>query len=164
MSIKFRVSLGALEFDYEGSEEFFKAEIISTIEALLQLKPINSSEGVGNKPTADSNRETGSPLSGQPLLMSTNNIAAKLASKSGPDLVIAACAHIAIVLGKDTFTRKEILDDMQSATSYYKESYSKSLSYALTSLLKDNKLIERSSSLYALPADHRQQIEATIAR
>ena len=57
----------------------------------------------------------------QKLQMTTNTIAAKLDVKTGTDLALAACAHLALVKGADTFTRANILGEMKLASNYYKK-------------------------------------------
>ena len=91
--------------------------------------------------------------------MTTNTIAGRLDVKTGPDLVLAACAHLCFVKGADTFERKNILAEMQSASNYYKKTYSSNLSKYLSKLVKDGKLIERSKEVYALSAGTKQEVE-----
>jgi hypothetical protein len=60
------------------------------------------------------------------------------------------------------FERKNILAEMQTASNYYKQTYCSNLSSSLSSLVKDNKLIERSKDNYALAASAKQSMEATL--
>ncbi len=161
--IRIKIKNGPLELEYEGTEEFFKDEFPSVLEALSKIDIKSVSAESTAQSSQPGNQGTVSNSGESKIQLSTSNIAAKLRCKSGPGLAIAACAHLTLVLNKDTFTRKEILDDMQTATSYYTENHSKNLSNALTSLIKEGKLIERSKDVYALQATQRQQLEATLA-
>jgi hypothetical protein len=51
--------------------------------------------------------------------LTTGTIAAKLKARSGSTLLMAAAAHLTFVADKSTFSRQDLLSEMQSATSYY---------------------------------------------
>src|SRR5687767_12900337 len=118
MSSKIKVKVGGVEVEYEGSEAFLKEELPGLLSTLAKLQ-----KEFGSTPTLETEipRENGearvAPVFGQ---ATTGTIAAKLGVKSGPELIVAACARLIFVLGKDSFTRKEILQEMQSAAGYYK--------------------------------------------
>ncbi|HEY0075541.1 MAG TPA: hypothetical protein VGB77_15695 [Abditibacteriaceae bacterium] len=165
--MKLNVKLGPIEFEYEGSEEFLKDELPAVLETFSQIDVKTFNVGSGNGgPTLGSQSGIGSSTSSgnAAIQLSSGNIAAKLDCKSGSDLVIAACAHLTLVMNKEAFSRKDILEDMQTATSYYKVTYSKNLTQSLATLIKDGKLIERSKNSYALHASQRTQLEAILAQ
>jgi hypothetical protein len=127
METKLRCKIGNIEVEYEGSISFLKDDIPNVIQKMLEsLKKHTDIEAV--------NRETpGTPkLSDQ----STNTIASHLPTKTGADLVIAACAHLTFSKGQDVCSRKDILTEMQEATTYYKGSYSKKISKNKDRLIK----------------------------
>jgi hypothetical protein len=169
MTVKIRIKVGTIELEYEGSEEFFTAEFSNILGNIAELQA--STPSASAAPDSSGNGEIPPPLDpvvvkvplrGQEPL-SVNSIAARIGGASGPDLAIAASAYIAIMGHKDVFSRKEILEWMKSGTSYYKESYGKNLTTALSSLVKSKKLIERGRDTYALPAEHKNQLEARLA-
>ena len=161
-----KIKLGRLELEYEGSEEFLKTELPAVLESLSQVT-VSEHESEDEHATPESVSANGAgaaPGTKSSIQMSTSNVAAKLGCASATDLALAASAHLTLVMGKDTFNRDELLDDMQSATSYYMESHRKNLSRTLTTLIKDGKLIERSNNVFALHASQRQQLEENLSR
>jgi hypothetical protein len=52
---------------------------------------------------------------------------------------------------------------MKRATSYYKTTYNNNLSSYFTTLIKDKKILERSTDSYALSASARKDLEAKVA-
>ena len=52
---------------------------------------------------------------------------------------------------------------MQNATDYYKESYTKHLTSYLKSVVKDGKLIERSTDTYAIPGEEVESLKNRLA-
>lgn len=160
---KIRIKLGDIEVDFEGSEEYVRDDLPSLLELICTY-----SMPVENGSEADMDVEEAEELPANPdptkqkVQMTTNTIAAKLYVKSGSDLVLATCAHLCLVKGADMFERKNILAEMQTASNYYRQTYSKNLSKSLSSLVKDNKLIERSKDKYALTANTKKDMEAIL--
>jgi hypothetical protein len=83
-------------------------------------------------------------------------IAAKLAANTGPKLLMAAAAHLGLVAKKETFTRDEILEQMKSATGYYKSTYVGNLTKSVGTAIKDGNLSEHSKNVYALTPSTQQ--------
>jgi len=162
LSSKLRIRIGEVEIDYEGTEEFLKQELPQLLKTAMELHQAAgtvSGDGQPKKKDAAAGKGGG----GVPSL-TTGSIAAKLGSKSGSDLLLAAAAHLTLVSKKDTFSRQQLLTEMQSATSYYKTSYSANLSrYFKTALLKDGFLSEISSNSFALNAVNRTELEKKLA-
>lgn len=96
------------------------------------------------------------------LQMTTNTIATKLNSSSGADLVTAACAHLCLVKGQDSFKRSHILGEMKLATNFFKKTYSNNLSCALQTLVKGGKILETSVDTYALDAKEKSRLESIL--
>lgn len=152
--------MGVIEVDYEGTEEFLKAELPALLTAVSDLY---KQSGVAKKQlSAGSNSEEDVEDIGGGLNLSTTSIATKLKVDSGPNLALAAAARLALGAGKATFTRKEILTEMQSATGYYKDTYRKNLTNSLVSLTKDEKLNKQTDSSYALSPSATQELRKTL--
>lgn len=158
MTSKIRIKLGPIEVEYEGSETFLKEELPQLLSAVSELysrsnipKDVNPD---GNPPASPS----GGTLQG-----TTGTIAAKLTVKQGPDLILAAAARLHFVVGKQTFSRQEIIDEMKSATAYYKKTYLSNLTGYLNNLMKDGKLLEPSSGTYSLSASTQTDLKARLA-
>lgn len=94
---------------------------------------------------------------------STATIAAKMKANSGPDLVIAACTHLTLIKNRETFERKEIIEEMKTATHYWKQSYLSNLSKNLGNLVKSEKLRDVGKDRYALAAQTREEMEQLLA-
>lgn len=155
METKLRCKIGNIELEYEGSISFLKDDIPHVIHKMLEsLKQHTDIEAV--------NRET----PGMPKMsdQSTNTIASHLPTKTGADLVIAACAHLTLSKGQDVCSRKDILTEMQEATTYYKASYSANLSKSLDSLVKAKRLNLVSRNNYALSPPERQKLGDILAQ
>lgn len=156
---KIKVKVGTTEIEFEGSEEYMRDELPKLIELLSDI----ALPGYGQE---DEESEL-LPPSDDPvkkkLQITTNTIATKLGANSGPDLVLAACAHLCLVKGADTFTRANILGEMKLATNFYKQSFNKNLSPALKTLVKGSKLLETAQDTYALDAKEKTRLEAKLS-
>jgi hypothetical protein len=163
---KIRIKLGAIEIEYEGSEVFLKEELpqlLSTVSDLYtkshaSLAPRSSDpDAESDLPGVSTNGDAKPKLEA-----TTGSIAAKLASKSGSDLVMAAAARLTFVLQLQTFSRQKIIDEMKTASAYYKSTYVNNLSKSLNVLVKDGKLNEPSQGNYALTAASLKELEQRL--
>ena len=113
---KIAIKLGKLEIEFSGSEDYIRNGLPELIDLLFSY-PLEDCEDDDDN-TVLSSAEEAEELPENPdpakrkLQMTTNSISARLAAKTGPDLVLAACAHLTLVKGADTFERKNILAEM----------------------------------------------------
>lgn len=164
---KFRVKLGAAEIEFEGDAQFLKNEIMPTVGKMLEMvqdrvdlqRPMTTIA----QPVDVQNPPLQIPDSSR-LSLSTNTIATLLNVASGPDLAIAASARLTLVNGKDTITRAEILKEMQTATSFYKQTMRSNLSNSLKALAKEDRLRVVATDTYALSNKERQILEQELAK
>lgn len=122
MTSKLHIRVGKVEIRFEGSEEFIKDELVALVSAVAELTVDQEFDG-GD----DSHEDAGADRNGRGgesggIVGTTNTIAAKVGGKTGPELAMAAAAHITFVRKQDRFSRSELLREMQSASSYYKKS------------------------------------------
>lgn len=161
MDTKVRIKLGTIEIDFEGSEDFLKAELPNLLNSVSQLyqelNPLLEQE------SPSSVLETGNIKTSVNLVGTTSNLAAKLGCKNGSDLMFAAAARLTLGLGKDTFQRQELLQEMKSAKGYYNVNISSNLSKHIQTAIKSGKLKEVASETYALSATEKSRIEAILA-
>ncbi|MEZ4668641.1 MAG: hypothetical protein R3E39_12080 [Anaerolineae bacterium] len=155
--IRLHLKLPSLELDYDGPEEFFERKLELIVEHISKL-PISFRQGLDqypspNPPDIDHSPDVTDPS--RDIQLSVNTVAIKLGATKGSDLTFAACVHLHFVLKKEYFSRKEILENMKNATSYFKQSDSKNLSHSLKKLTQAGKLNERNKNEYAL---HSSQI------
>jgi hypothetical protein len=99
-----------------------------------------------------------------PLEATTGSLAAKLNVKTGPDLLMAAAARLTFVTSLPTFPRQMLIDEMKTASAYFKANYVGNLTSALNKLVKDGKLNEPSQGNYALTASSLKELEQRIVR
>jgi hypothetical protein len=100
---------------------------------------------------------------GEAFEYSTDTVATLLNARSGPDLIIAAAAHLHFVKGKQKFTRQDLTAEMRSAPAHFKETFVNNLSSYLTGLTKADRLRLVAAGTYALSSKDRQELEARLA-
>ena len=157
MDARIRLKVGNLEIEYEGSDSFIKSDLLALVSKAIDLI---REQGVDITTIDDTSgqQSIGGKTSG-----TTSTIATKLGSKSGTDLIVAAAARLTLVMGLESFSRQQLLDEMKLATAYYKKSYSNNLTKYLQQLVKAGELIEAAKDTYALSASKRSELEKTIA-
>lgn len=170
MGTKIHLRAGEVELSLETESPLAVSDIkdfISQVQELAQslvpepddtapLVPPNGSNGTGSS--------TGAPLlleHANPQLH-VNSVADRLSVKSGPELVIAAAAYLQIIEGKQSFTRKELLSAMKSATSYYNQNIGSNLGSSLKSL-STSKLNQLNNGTYALKSHELSVLRSQIA-
>jgi hypothetical protein len=158
MSSKLRIKIGAVEIEYEGTEEFLKKELPELLKTAMELHAAS-----GAKTDTETPMDTPGTHKGKIGSLTTNSIAAKLNAKSGPDLLLAAAAQLALVAKTEPFSRQQLLISMQGATSYYKKNYSGNLSKILPRALKDEKVSETAANTFALTAATKAELEKKLA-
>lgn len=160
MDTKIRIKMGDIEVEYEGSESFLKEELRELLAGVVEL---HKEKGVG--PTAINGASNSKSPASDGIVFegTTNTVAAKLSVNSGPELVIAAVARVALVLGQEKIGRTNLLKEMKTATGYYKQSYGSNLSVSLKNLVSNDRLREVSKDEFSLSATELQKIKATLA-
>ncbi len=158
MSSKLRLRIGEVEIEYEGAEEFLKQELPALLKTAMELhKAAGPTRTTNNDANKQNKQKTALPA------LTTTSIAAKLSASEGSELLLAAAARLTIIANKETFSRQELLTEMQSASGYYKKSYSKNLSKYINTVLADQKLTETAKNVFALSAKARSDLESKLA-
>jgi hypothetical protein len=155
METRLRVKTSSLELEFEGSQAFLKQELLDVLETLLSQDP-NGAFARASVTTGNNGGTRGRPE------MSTGSIAARLSVQSGSDLILAACAHLTFVGAQDVFSRREITENMKTATAYYRATYVANQTKYLQGLVQRGKLIERSAGKYSLSAPARAELEGKV--
>lgn len=160
---KIKIKLGAIEVEYEGSETFLKEELPQLLAAVSDLYS-KSRHALDSNPSESGSIVTANQngAAQKKIEATTGSLAAKLNVKSGPELVLAAAARLTFVLGSATFSRQKLIDEMKTATAYYKATYLNNLTQSLNNLVKDGKLNEPSQGNYALTAPSLKDLEQRI--
>lgn len=94
---------------------------------------------------------------------STDTIATLIGAASGPELIIAAAAHLLFSQGKNTFTRRELTAEMRNSPSRFKHTFINNLSAYLAGLAKADRLRMSGPDTYALSNRERQALQAKLA-
>jgi hypothetical protein len=160
MTSKIKIKMGAIEIEYEGSEAFLKEELPSLLKAVSDLY---QSSGPFIEAGSATVELAGSSSGVKKIQGTTATLAAKLGGGSGPELMMSAAARITFVLGKEKFHRKDLLEEIKSASNYYKNTYMSNFSSLLNGLVKTGKLMEPSKDNYSLSADSVKNIGAQLA-
>jgi hypothetical protein len=166
LSTKFRIKLGSLEVDYEGSVEFSKADLMVLLQELHTIRSESPEDETGAQEAGALAEEGsgGSQKTNTVGSLSVSDVAQKLGSSTGPDLVMAAVAKLVLVDKKDTVTRKQILATIRTASAYFKETYSNNLGATLKRLVLDSQLNEAGSNTYGLNVNARKDLVTKLAK
>jgi hypothetical protein len=159
-AIKVRLRLGSVEIDYEGPEGFLKENVpalLTEISHLACATPVQVTGGRSPVMAEISRSDTGL------LDFSTNTIASLIEAKTGPDLAMAAAAHLSLAKGQDRFTRSDLLGEMQGAATFYNQSYSGNLSKILNGLTKRKRLNLVGNNTFALTRSERESFTAKLS-
>jgi hypothetical protein len=153
------IKLGHLEVDYKGDPSFLNGPLLKLCKELLVLQKENPAVVVPPKATV---REVRNRTAGV-FEHSTDTIATLLGPTSGPNLVLAAAAHLHFVKGEKRFSRKNISDEMKTAIGHYKDTFFANLTGTLKRLALDGKL-HYGSNMYTLSNTEAQALEAKLAQ
>jgi hypothetical protein len=155
-AMRLRVKIGEIEFEYEGEEAFLEERLPGFLEALRSSLP---AEGRKEAPAE-------APASGEAappgLAMTTRQVARRIEAKTGPEVAKSAAAHLALFAGRASFTRRELLREMQAATGHYKASMSGNLTKILAGLIAEGFLVETGAEQYALSARGEREMRAQL--
>ena len=92
------------------------------------------------------------------LDLTSISIADAINCKTGVELILAVAARFTFVLGQDSFTRQELLDEMKTADGYFTKNYNINIANYLKSLVRDEKLVRLSKFTYSLSSHEKKQV------
>ena len=157
---KFRIKTMSFELEFEGSEAFLQNQVLKLTKSFQDVSfngaIINYSQPSITKVSEEASLTVD-------FTLSTADIAAKIKVKSGRDLVIAAMAKLHFTDKKQTFLRKEILDEMKSASNHYNRNYSASLSASLDRLQKAQTIHTPSKGSYSLAQKEVERLKEELS-
>ena len=157
---KIHIKVGNLEIGYEGSEEYIRNDLLSTVKKVKDMFGIDE---IPQIPTETQMQVQPPQPTGKQIQGTVANISAKLGVKNGPELVMATAAYLTMVEQCGQFTRKQIIDNMKTASSYFKASYVSNLSQHLNNLVKKGMINEVAKDTYALPVSSITEMESKLA-
>ena len=160
--VRLRVSFASMTVDLDASEHFVEYRLASVLgdlrEVAADLPHIGKGGQLGGVP--DGGGHGGEPA--ENLSVTTATVAARLGSRTGSDLALAAAAKLALTDGRERFTRRDIMAEMRTAGSYFRKTYVSNFSNYLGTLLKDRKLVESSTGVYSLEAATLDEIRRDL--
>lgn len=164
MTTKLQLRAGDVELIYETDTPIavsdvrdFISQVQDLAQAIGQPAPeitVDSAEGVSVQP--------------KPLMLEhskvdlhLNTIADRLSVKNSADLTIAAAVYLQLVEGKESFTRRDLLTAMQTATNFYNQNMSSNFSKTL-SRLNGSKVNQLSNDKFALKSTELADLRAKL--
>jgi hypothetical protein len=162
--VKVSWKIGSAELQYEGNENFLKSELPKLFRELLEIYKTGSErekEMPQLPPIKDELPVESS--NGQKLELSLNAIATKLGIRGGQNFALAACAYLALVEQKTTFSYNDIREAMKLAHQFYNENQRKNLSKYIASLMKKRFLLERTPHIYAIEGTKLKELQDALA-
>lgn len=155
---KINIKIGNLEIGFEGSEDYIKNDLLTTIKKVKDMFGIEEIPQAPTPAQVTKMQPTGKQIEG-----TVTNISAKLGVTNGPELVMATATYLTLVEGNDRFTRRQLIDNMKTASSYYKASYAGNLTQHINGLIKKDMLNEVAKDTYALPVSVITEMESKLA-
>lgn len=147
-TIKFRISSGDLELEFEGTlrslEEFLSApfeRIIETRDLLVESTDFESST-VGDDGELKSTQRTAS--------LSVRQIAMNLGAKKGKEVILSAAVSLQLFKGLEEFTQRDMLAEAKLAKGFYKQSITNNASSYVSALQSENILVEGRSGYFSI--------------
>ncbi len=150
---RIKARLGDLEIEYDGDQEFITDGLLRFAKDFIAA--VGQNDGLVR---ADSKIRRSTKF-----VLSTSSIAQKLGAKTGPDLAIAAAAHIFFVKKFEKFTHTELLAEMREAKTFYKKSFHNNLGNTLKNLVGAGRLNHLSGNDYSLSEKEIKDLEAKLA-
>lgn len=163
MTTKVQLRAGEVEFTFESDTPIAVSdvkEMLAQVQELAQSiappqAPSQSPEASPNGPAAPLLLEDGVPK------LHINSIAERLSATTGPDVAVAAAAFLQIVQGKQSFTRKDLLEAMKAATHVYNQNMSSNLSTTIKNLT-GTKLNQLANDSFALKGDELKDLRGKL--
>ena len=160
---KIRVRVGDTEVEYEGDASYLKEGLPKLLKEMMSSKEPVSTELKGSPKGDDGRRKDPGGAAIDLKGMTVASICKKLDAKSGPDVACGAAAYLQFVRNTDTYSRKELSDNMKLATGYYKSSHFNNLTTSLERLVKEDALRETHGK-YTLSATKRDELKAVLSK
>lgn len=159
MPCKLRITMGIIEFEYEGDADFTHESIkdlFTHMEAITATAVPPTTIDSSSAPPVTMNEASN-------LTLDVSTVAARLGAKDGSDLALAAAAKIQLIDKKSKFSRTELHNEMTSATAFYKKSMTGNLTRTLNNLVKSGSFNGQGNDSYSLSAKKLSELETKIA-
>ena len=144
------IKVGQIEVTYEGDQTYIDDGLPKLLARLGDM-PAFVSKSVAQQ------TDRAVALGDATLGHTTSQIAQLMSASTGPDLAMAAMAHLTLVKGQPKVARSDILAEMKGATAFYSENYSSNLSSILNGLIKKKQISPIGANIFGLPNGVRQE-------
>jgi len=145
--------MGSIEIEYEGPNDFVDQKLPALLKTLSEIRKSASAE-------SDEEDSKGGPSAPAHGAHSVTTIARKLGASSGRDLMIAAALKLSLKEG--TFSRKTLLGEMKTASTYYKGRYSQQMTKELQRACKAGALNHVGGTDYSMPDEKKTDLLAKL--
>ncbi|MCJ2081675.1 hypothetical protein [Methylobacterium sp. J-090] len=165
MPTKLKIKMGHIEFEYEGDAVYDNEavkDLFSHIESLTGAAPPGTFDALAPINELENGDGDGDVLA-EIANLSAQTVSARLECKSARDLAVAAAAHLQLCQGRKSFTRKELLTDMQQDNGYYNQSMSWNLSSTLNRLVSGKILMTMTGDQMSLSANELARLKVKLA-
>lgn len=147
MTAKLRLKTRGLEIEWEGDVAFLKTEVPQLIASIIEAMGPGSIDEGDDADAGTNNSRGGTQFS---ATFTTASAAAKLQSRTGPDLFKAALLKLQASDAVEPAQRTAILDEMKKAPRVYKPSMRSNLTKIIDGLLDQGEINEPSSGNFVL--------------
>ncbi len=165
MPTKLKIKVGYIEFEYEGDADCdYEAvkDLFTHVQSLAGSAPRGTFDT--HPPRIDPDDASGREVDADVAKLSVQTVTARLGGKSAKDVALAAAAHLHICQGRSSFSRKDLLAEMQKAHGYYNLAMSKNLSQTLQKLVSDKQLMTMTGDQMSLSAPELANLKVRIAQ
>jgi hypothetical protein len=151
---KLSLKYGALEVEYDGSEEYLTEHLPQVLAAVLALQPTQIPA------KTDQGKENSAAVELGDHSVST--IAQKLKVANGPSLIMSAALSL-VRGGSPKFEKKALRERIKDAPAFYKQTYSDNFDAYVKTLVKNGRLSHTGGSSYSLPDGELKKLEASLS-
>lgn len=151
---KLRLKYGAIEVEYEGSEEYLTEHLPKVLAAVAALKqaPVPAhSDGTKDELAESEAKE-----------QSVSTIAQQLKAAQGPDLIMSAALSL-VRGGSQKFEKKALRDRIKEAPAFYKQTYSDNFDNYVKTLVKKGRLSHTGGNSYSVPSAEIAKLDARLS-
>ena len=163
MTGRIRIRVGPVEVEYEGDEEFIREEFPKIITNVSRLVKTTGHELLAESGTLQEAARKNLEAIRAQVTETTAAIAQQLDVASGPELVKAAALNLMHSKHLESFNRDQLIEEMKSATEFFRNTYLKNLTAYLDELVKQGTLQKIAENTYRLSAKALRELETRIA-
>jgi hypothetical protein len=167
MPTKLKIKMGHIEFEYEGEAPYDTEsvkDLFTHLETLMSAAPPGTFDAPPPSPPPSNGAIEADALASSDLgSWAPNTIAARLSTKTGTDVAIAAAAYLQICTGKNMFSRDELRTNMQAQTGYYNAGMSGNLTKILKALIASKRINSLANDQMSLSAGEMASLKAKLA-